>query len=99
DATDSPRLSINNKKTIYSSKAGGSAIVTGLRICHDNHITVTRQYKDKIRLMLSLHEKQKLPANEIASLRGHLSYVRTVAPTFFSKICARFVTTIGQVLK
>jgi RNA-directed DNA polymerase len=41
----SPTLTINEGKTIFSSRLGGSAIVTGLRVCNDSHVTVTREYK------------------------------------------------------
>ncbi|MBF7731107.1 retron St85 family RNA-directed DNA polymerase [Pseudomonas sp. N040] len=94
----SPRIFINEKKTIFSSRAGGSAIVTGLRVCQDSHITITRDYKDKIRLMLSLFEKGKLMQEDTATLRGHLSYIEHVAPAFFSKICAKYLYGISKIL-
>ncbi|PRE80881.1 retron St85 family RNA-directed DNA polymerase [Burkholderia gladioli] len=94
----SPSLVINTEKTIFSSKAGGSAMVTGLRICNDNHITVTREYKDKIRLMLSLYQKSKLNEDELPALRGHLSYVKHVSPAFFSAICSKYLTAIEKLI-
>lgn len=94
----SPNLVINEDKTIFSSKAGGSAMVTGLRICSDNHITVTRNYKDKIRLMLSLYRKKELDVVEIPALKGHLSYIRYVAPAFFSKLCIKYVDVIDSLI-
>ncbi|MGA3983696.1 retron St85 family RNA-directed DNA polymerase [Ralstonia nicotianae] len=96
DGTTSPKLSINEKKTIFSSKLGGSAIVTGLRVCRDSHITVNREYKDQIRLMLSLYEKGKLDKEEHKNLKGHLSYVRSVAPAFFSRLCAKYFKSIEE---
>ena len=53
---ESPKLKLNPQKTKYVSSSGGSAFITGLRICHDGHITIHRKYKDKIRL-LSLLQK------------------------------------------
>jgi hypothetical protein len=90
-----PRLRINEEKTAFSSKAGGSAIVTGLRVCADNHVTVDRRQKDAVRLMLSLHAKGKLEASDFPVLRGHLSFLRNVAPAFYSKICLKYVETIS----
>lgn len=96
DSNTSPKLKINEKKTAYSSRSGGSAIVTGLRVCADGHVTVDSRYKDIIRLMLSLHAKGKLKDSDLPILRGHLAYVRHVAPAFYSKICLKFVETISD---
>ena len=84
--TTNPKLKINNSKTSYTSRPAGSAIVTGLRVCQDGHITITRKYKDEIRLMLSLYTKGVLAKEEIPSLEGHLSYIKYVAPAFFSNL-------------
>jgi RNA-directed DNA polymerase len=92
----SPSLSINTEKTVFSSRTGGSAIVTGLRVCNDGHITVDRRYKDKIRLLLSLHAKQRLQQEELPMLRGHLNYIRHVAPAFYSSLCSKYSTIISE---
>lgn len=94
----SPSLLINEDKTIFSSTSGGSAIVTGLRICNDSHITVTREYKDEIRLMLSLHTKKRLRLEDLSRLKGHLNYVRHVAPAFFSTLCAKYTSLIDELI-
>lgn len=91
-----PKLKINNDKTLFSSKPGGSAFVTGLRVCADGHITVDRAYKDEIRLMLSLHKKGQLKEDDFPILRGHLAYARHVAPAFFSKTCLKHVEIISS---
>lgn len=93
--TSSPVLKINPKKTNFTSRPAGSAIVTGLRVCADGHITVTRQQKDEIRLLLSLYARGKLKTNDVPKLRGHLAYVRHAAPAFFSKLCLQYVAQIG----
>ncbi len=95
-SVDYPKLKINGQKTIFSSRAGGSAIVTGLRVCSDTHITATRQYKDQIRLMLSLYEKDKLKDEDTPKLRGHLSYIRHVAPAFYSRMCLKYLKAIKE---
>ncbi|QRM22266.1 retron St85 family RNA-directed DNA polymerase [Burkholderia pseudomallei] len=94
----SPLLSINENKTIFSSSSGGSAIVTGLRVCSDSHITITREYKDKIRLMLSLHAKKCLRPEDLPKLKGHLNYIRYVAPAFFSTLCAKYTSVIDKLI-
>ncbi len=84
--TDSPKLWLNPEKTKMGSSTSGSAFVTGLRICSEGHITIHRKQKDHIRLLLALYKKKKLNQAEEASLLGHLSYIRHVAPQFYSRL-------------
>jgi hypothetical protein len=53
----SPKIKINESKTNICSSSAGSAIVTGLRIANDSHITIHKKQKDHIRLLLSLYKK------------------------------------------
>ena len=92
--TNSPKLSLNPAKTKMGSSTSGSAIVTGLRVCANGHITIHRKQKDHIRLLLSRHKKQKLNKEETASLLGHLSYVRYVAPQFYSRLKIKYFNEI-----
>lgn len=94
----SPDLTLNTVKTKFVSSSGGSAIVTGLRICHDGHITIHRKYKDKIRLMLSLYSKGKLSEDEIPSLKGHLGYIRHVDGSFYTKLQNKHFMSVGKLL-
>lgn len=94
--TDSPSLSLNPKKTKRGSSSSGSALVTGLRICADGHITIHRKQKDHIRLLLALYKKNKLSQTEEVSLLGHLAYVRHVAPQFYSGLQNKFFEEIGK---
>ena len=93
-----PRLQINSNKTHFTSRHAGSAIVTGLRVCPDSHITVTRKQKDAVRLLLGLYAKGILKSEDLPVLRGHLAYVRNAAPAFFSKLCLKFVNVIGDLV-
>ena len=90
----SPKLFMNHKKTRVVSSGGGSAMVTGLRICPNGHITIHRRQKDHIRLMLSLHAKKGLPKQEQISLIGHLAYIRFVAPHFYNSLQKRYFQEI-----
>jgi hypothetical protein len=96
--TASPVLKINSKKTNFTSRAAGSAIVTGLRVCADGHITVTRKQKDEARLLLSLYAKGKLKSEDVSSLRGHLAYLCHAAPAFYSKLCLKYVGKVGGLI-
>ena len=94
--TKSPKLSLNSEKTKKGSSTSGSALVTGLRICANGHITIHRKHKDHIRLLLSLHKKKELEQEEQMSLLGHLAYVRHVAPQFYSKLQSKYFKEITE---
>lgn len=91
----SPKISVNNSKTKLCSSSGGSASVTGLKICNDGHITIHNKQKDHIRLLLSLYRKGILK-EEHKSLLGHLSYCHYVAPAFYSNLVKKYFTEIKQ---
>jgi len=95
---ESPKLKLNSSKTSFVSSSGGSALVTGLRICHDGHLTIHRKYKDKIRLLLSLYKKGTLAENDIYSLKGHLAHIRHVDGLFYTKLQNKYFKTIQKLL-
>ncbi|MEZ9303140.1 retron St85 family RNA-directed DNA polymerase [Vibrio breoganii] len=95
-ATTSPNIKVNNLKTKLGSSTGGTASVTGLKICSDGHITIHRKQKDHIRLLLSLYRKGKLRPEDEKSLLGHLSYCHYVAPDFYTKISKKFFKEIHE---
>ena len=92
--TSSPNISINNNKTKIGSSTGGSASVTGLKICSNGHITLHRKHKDHIRLLLSLYKKGMLEPDEHTSLLGHLAYAHYTAPDFYTKLQNKFFKEI-----
>lgn len=95
-ATKSPNLIINENKTRITSSSGGSAIVTGLRICHDHHVTIHRKYKDEIRLLCSLMKKNLLADKDKEKLKGHLAYIQHADPAFYSKMQIKFFAEISS---
>lgn len=92
--TISPKISINHSKTKMGSSTGGSASVTGLKVCSNGHITLHRKHKDHIRLMLSLYKKGVLDPNENESLVGHLAYAHYMAPDFYTKLQSKYFKEI-----
>ena len=94
----SPKLAMNASKTRFVSSSGGSAFITGLRVCHDGHITIHRRYKDKVRLLVSLYEKDRLSQEDIRSLRGHLCYIRHVDSPFYTKLQNRHFASLNMIL-
>lgn len=91
-----PKLKINSKKINFVSSSGGSALVTGLRICHDGHITLHRNYKDKIRLLISLFSKERLKNEDISRLKGHIAYVKNVDSVFYTKLQHKYFKTLDK---
>lgn len=96
DGMTSPKISVNKSKTKLGTSTGGSASVTGLKICRDGHITIHNKQKDHIRLMLSLYSKGMLKDDEHNSLLGHLSYCHYVAPAFYSNLLKKYFKEIKE---
>lgn len=94
---DSPNVRVNNKKTRYVSSSGGSAFITGLRVCYDGHITIHRKYKDRVRLLLSLYSKNTLKKEDIYKLKGHLSYIKFVDGMFYTKLQNKYFNEIEKI--
>jgi len=95
---DSPKLRINNSKTRFLSSSGGSAIVTGLRVCYDGHITIHRKYKNRIRGLLHKFEINQLSEPGISTLRGHLSYIKYADPVYYTKLNSFCYGSINKIL-
>lgn len=91
---NSPKLKINTQKSRFISATSGSAYVTGLRICHDKHITIHREYKNRIRLLIHFLIKGYLEGSGIAELKGHLSYIQHVDPVYFTKIQSKHFSSL-----
>jgi RNA-directed DNA polymerase len=92
---DSPKIIINDNKTRLWSSSGGSANVTGLKVCSDGHITIHKKQKDHVRLLLSLLSQNKLAEEEMPSLSGHLAYIQHVAPAFYTKLQQKYFKEIA----
>ncbi|MDO8267226.1 MAG: retron St85 family RNA-directed DNA polymerase [Moraxellaceae bacterium] len=92
----SPRLALNPSKTKIGSSSGGSALVTGLKVCEDGHVTIHRKQKDHVRLMLSLYCKGSLRDEDKRSLLGHLAYCRHVDPGFYSSLLRKYFKEVDR---
>ncbi|PWC21126.1 RNA-directed DNA polymerase [Brenneria roseae subsp. roseae] len=88
---------LNEQKLKICSSSGGSAIITGLRICHDSHLTIHKKMKDKIRLYLSHLNKKGLDENEINILSGYLAYVKNADANFYTKISRKYFKEIKKI--
>ncbi len=95
----SPNLKLNTKKTKFVSSSGGSAFITGLRVCYDGHITIHRKYKDRIRLLISLYQKGVLSDDEKNSLKGHLYHIKHVDSLFYTKLQNKHFDAMSSLLR
>jgi RNA-directed DNA polymerase len=91
-----PELSINQAKTRFMSKAGGSTLITGLRVNNEGNIVVHANYRDHVRLMLKLYKSGRLKSEDVPKLVGHLAYVQHVDPALFTKLSFKFYQEINR---
>lgn len=91
-----PIMSVNREKTRFGSSSGGSAAVTGLKICSDGHITIHRGQKDHVRLLLGLFSKGTLAKKDVVPLVGHISFCRQVDPAFYTKLQCKYFKEIDE---
>lgn len=87
---DTPNLTIHQNKTRITSRRSGRALVTGLRITTDSRIQLTRQYRDKVELLLKLFSQGRLSTHENSCVAGHVNYIRMVDPGYWSKLNKSF---------
>lgn len=95
-STSSPVLHINPDKTRFMSRAGGSTIVTGLRVNNQGNVVVHADYRDHVRLLLKLYRAGTLKVDEVPKLVGHLAHIQHVDPSLFTKLSFRYFREIEQ---
>lgn len=93
--TSSPKLKINESKTRYMSRPGGSVLVTGLRINQEGEVRVHPSYRDHVRLLLKLYSTEKLKAEDCQKLRGHLAFIEHADPCLFTRFSKRYYKEIA----
>jgi len=76
-----PTLKINNRKTVFGSKAH-RRIVTGLILSNDGAVSLGRGRKRLIRAQIHHMLKGKLSEEETSNLRGMLAFARDIEPEF-----------------
>ena len=90
----SPKLSLNNDKTKFMSRRGGSTLVTGLRIKQDGQVGIHANYRDHLRLLLKLYTSKRLREADVPKLRGHLAFVEHADPALFTRLCYQYFAEI-----
>ena len=82
---DYPRLKINEKKTVFTSKKYQRQL-TGLILSNDGTVSLGRNKKREIRAMAHSFLHNKLDQEQIGKLRGLISYSYSIDQEFVSSI-------------
>lgn len=88
-AKHSPSITINESKTIFSSKAHNRHI-TGVTITNDNEISIGRKKKREISALIHKFTLNLLSQDEIKRLKGLLSHSYYIEPSFNSRMVHKY---------
>jgi len=94
--TESPVLTINEKKTAYMSKAG-KRMVNGVVLTPDNEISLGRKYKRFIRKCIHDEISGNLTVMTSNQLAGHLAYIRDVEKKFYTSLFVKYGNIVGNI--
>jgi len=87
--TESPRLVINENKTLYLSK-GTKRVVNGLYVTPDGNVSIGRERKTKIKSMIYKHSKSPLSVEELKRAQGVLAYIQDCEPEFYNRLAQKY---------
>lgn len=97
DQLEYPRLRLNAKKTISTSRQHRRTLV-GLVLTPDGKISLGRENKRLLRSALFRESKNELCADERGWLRGMLAYAWSVEPVFIEAMVRRYGGAVFQKL-
>lgn len=86
---DFPRLSLNNKKIVFSSKKHNRH-VTGITISNEGTPSLGHLRKREIRSMVYALKNNNIAKKEKESLRGTLAFAKMIEPTFYEKLLEKY---------
>jgi RNA-directed DNA polymerase len=90
---DYPRLSLNEKKTVSTSKKFRRS-VTGLVLANQGYVSLGRERKRLISAMLHRFGLQKLDGDERRRLAGLLAFVQDVEPQFILRLESKYTLEV-----
>ena len=85
----SPSLAVNESKTVRVSKRDARR-VTGLVLTNDRKVSLGREEKRRIRAFMHHFVTGRLDETELLKLRGTLSYVKSVEPTYLRRLRKKY---------
>jgi len=89
NAEASPRLRINEAKTAFSSRKR-RRLAAGLVLTPDRKISIGRHKKRFLKSLVWKLKRQELQPAQVASLRGWISYLRSVEPSFVASLQRKY---------
>ncbi len=89
--TASPKLSINNQKTLFLSK-GTKRLVNGLYITPNGNISVGKSRKTAIKSLIYKYSKRQLTVEEIKKAQGLLAFIQDCEPDYYNKLALKYST-------
>ena len=91
-----PKLQINFEKTIFSSRKFNRH-VTGVTITNEGQMSLGRQTKRRLRS--AVFNARHLELEELASLRGYLSFARQIEPNFLERLTQKYPFDMRYILE
>lgn len=85
DELDYPKLEVNHKKTVSTSRAFRRVLV-GLILTPDGKVSLGREKKRRLRTQLYLFSKNRLDISDIPKLRGELAFAWSVESVFIQTL-------------
>lgn len=83
------KVSVNNKKTVFSSKAHNRH-VTGVTLSNDGILSIGRDRKRLISSMVHRYSNNLLSEEDIAKLIGVLSFSHNIEPEFVTRLNKKY---------
>lgn len=80
-----PRLTINDEKTVFTSKKYNRTL-TGLVLTNNGEVSLGREKKRLIRAMAHRYKENKLDTEDVQKLKGLLAFAVSIEPNFLSSI-------------
>lgn len=89
DATESPNVRINEKKTVFASRAS-RRVITGLFIKPDGGVSLGRRNKRYIRKLIFDLKNNTIQPTDLAYLSGYLAFSLDVEPDFYNRLALKY---------
>lgn len=87
--TSGGRISTNDKKTIFSSKAHNRH-VTGITLTNDGALSIGRDRKRLISSMIHKFIYAQLDEHDIQKLQGYFAFAVHIEPNFHERMCNKY---------
>ena len=84
-----PDLRINEQKTVFSSRKR-RRLAAGLVLTSDRRISIGRHKKRILKSLVWRLKRRELKPDEVAGLRGWISYLRSVEPAFLLSLQRKY---------